>query len=497
MVFAWAGRQGSAHRAACQVKRRAPARLRGEPSWCHLDGWGYETVSSEGGRICINPGSEDCGQVGTLACDREGRPFCYYGVSSASRLGTACIACGSIGEACCTGTDYVCDTGSCKGGICRLDPPKPADPAKAIQKAIIACEFDKARQGLAALKSGDPNKDILTRWLEDAEAIEDQVDDLVAAALAAAEKARDLAAKGDLMRATYEYAGAQGNLERARDMTRCPGRAERLDADALSAFVAVDQFLEAAIVDGFARDLVACNFKDAAVSVDWAEENGFDSAVKMRQRLEEARTAERQAKEAFAEGQAANTRGNNLMKSGDAAGALVAYQEARTLFERARQLTECEVRHDAIAVAITDVGANENAASKAANKAASAGSGGLATAGSANPMPAGKHPCLDSSIPFDASLTSYSQYLGGGNTRIWLKGQYICGKVHQGTSFEIFDGSTITGYQCDQEGDRYVNCEVSGVYTITDVVNVDNNAVDYHYKCGPNWCWIHVMPQSD
>jgi tetratricopeptide (TPR) repeat protein len=473
----------------------------GQPSWCHLDGWGYDTVATTNGSICINPRSDDCGQVGTRACDRDGRPFCYYGVASTSRLGTVCIACGSIGEACCKGTDLICDTGSCQAGICRLDPPKPADPAKAIQQAIIACEFDKARRGLAALKSSDPNRDMLTRWLDDAEAIERKVDELVRQAEEALQSAKRNIADGAVFAAMGDHANAESRYEAARDMTRCPTIAEKLDELALSALLDAEHAIEAMVVDQYARAMGVCDFESARGYVVWAERDGHGSAAKMRQRYEEARAAERQALAAYKEGQAANARGTNLMAARDFAGAAAAYGAARTEFERAGQLTECAVMQDAIVAAIREIGANEVVASDLANSAGAApsgtGSGGVANAGAVDPTPPGAHPCLDNSIPYDASLTSYSEFLGGGNTRVWLKGQYICGKVHQGTSFEIFDGSTITGYQCDQEGDRYVNCAVSGVYTIIDVYNVDNNAIDYHYKCGPNRCWIHVMPKSD
>ncbi len=482
-------------------QKACPSRDPGEPAWCHLSGLGYETVTTKAGGYCVNTGSEDCGQVGTLACDRDNRPFCYYGVASVSRLGTVCLACGSIGEACCTGTDRVCDTGSCQADICRLDPPSPVDPAKAIQQAIIACEFDKARQGIAALKAGDPARQMLSRWLEDAVAVERNVDRNLARAEEALHSADVLTEAGDAMQAMREFRRAQASYEAARDLSRCPATANRLDERSLSAFIAVQQAIEAMIVDQFARHMAACDFDNAGGYVAWAEEDGLESAAKMRQRYEEALAAERQARQAYARGQAANASANDLMTAKDYAGAVEAYGEARTEIEHARQLTVCDVTRDAIVAAIKDVGANEIVASDLANSAGAApsgtGSGGLANAGAVDPTPPGAHPCLDDSIPIDASLTDYTQGLGGGQTTFYLKGQYICGNLQRHDSFEIFDGSTITGYQCDKEGNRYVNCEVSNVYTITDIYNVDNNAVDYHYKCGKNRCWIHVTPTSD
>ena len=137
-----------------------PSRDPNQPGECHLPAWGYEPLATASGTICINRNAKDCGHVGEPACDRDGRNGCYYGVPSASRRGVVCLACGDIGQACCTGTDRVCDTGSCQSGICRLDP---AGAAKAraeeaalvdrFAQALVRCDFAAAAASVDAAEA--------------------------------------------------------------------------------------------------------------------------------------------------------------------------------------------------------------------------------------------------------------------------------------------------------------------------------------------------------
>ena len=367
-----------------------PNRDPDKPPECHLSGWGYVPVATAAGTVCINPGAKDCGHVGEPACDRDGRDGCYYGVSVATRRGDICVACGDIGEACCTGTERVCDTGTCQGGICRLDRAKAA-------------------------------KD----------------------------------------------------------------RAE-----------------EATLVDRFARTLVACDFGAAAKAVADAEAKGFGSAAKMRQRYQETLSAERAARDAYASGRAENARANKLMAARPYDDALKAYRAARTLFERARQRTECAATRKAIAAAIFDVGANELIAIGAVERAANAKAAAAPPSAAPpkkkgiDPIPAGAHPCLDPSIKADRGMTSFQLGLGGGGATYYLKGPYICGKRYIGASFETFDGATNTIYRCQQQGNRYVNCKVVQVNHIIGVYKV-KDGTDYHYKCGNGGtCWMHIFPRK-
>ncbi len=387
---------GTCHNGACAGGLCVPCGMPGQlacpngdrqkPPECHLPGWGYVPVATAAGTICINPGAKDCGHVGEPACDRDGRNGCYYGVPSATRAGEVCLACGGIGEACCTGTDRVCDTGACQGGICRLDT-----------------------------------------------------------------------------------AGA------AKDRAR-----------------------EAALVDRFAQALVSCDFAAAAASVDTAEVEGFTSAAKMRQRYQEARSAENAARDAYARGKAENARANGLMHKRRYEAALAAYRSARMFLERARQRTECAATRKAIAAAIFDVGANELIAISAVEKAGSGKAPAPPSSGKGiEPTPAGAHPCLDPSVKSDRGMTAYQLGLGGGGTAYTLKGPYICAKRYIGASFEVFDGATDTVYGCDRNGNRYDNCKVIQVNRITKTYTV-KDGIDYHYKCGNGGdCWMHVYPRKN
>ncbi len=356
-----------------------------KPPECHLSGWGYVPLRTAAGTVCINPAARDCGHVGEPACDRDGRNGCYYGVPAATRQGDICLACGGIGEACCTGTDRVCDTGTCQAGICLLAPAGPAnDPAA-----------------------------------------------------------------------------------------------------------------EAKLDDALARALAGCDFAGAAKAVAAAEAERFASAAKMRQRYDEALSTERAARDAYAQGRADNGRGNMLMAARRYEEALKAYRAARTQFERARQRTDCKATRDAIAKAIFDVGANELIAISAVGGAGSGTTPSPSTPGKGiDPTPPGSHPCLNSAIKADRGMTDYRLGLGGGGTTYYLKGPYICGKRYIGANFEIFDGATDTAYGCDREGNRYVNCKVINVNTITNIYTV-KDGIDYHYKCGNDGkCWMHIFPMK-
>ncbi len=460
-----------------------------KPADCHLSGWGYVPVATASGTICINPKAEDCGHVGEPACDRDGRNGCYYGVPVASRQGELCLACGAIGQACCTGTDRVCDTGSCQSGICRLGP---ADAAKAIKEAIIACRFDEARQRLAALPAGNPDKDTLGRWLDDALSVERTVANMVSRAENALKTARQRMAKGDVTGAYTSYRMAQRDYEQARDLTRCKDTADRLDVEAMKSLIATDEAFEAMLVDWFASALAKCDFDQAAKMTEAAETNGLDQAARMRQRYDEARSAERQAREAYARGQAENARGNKLMAAKRYDDAVKAYGAARTQLERARQRTVCKVTRDAIASAIFDVGANEEIAVAAAD--VGKGPPSPPPSKGIDPTPAGTHPCLDHAIKADHGMADYRLGLGGGGTTYYLKGPYICAQRYDGASFEVFDGGIDTIYGCDRDGDRYVNCKVLHVNHIAETYAV-KDGIDYHYACGNEGkCWMHVFP---
>jgi hypothetical protein len=156
-------------------------------------------------------------------------------------------------------------------------------------------------------------------------------------------------------------------------------------------------------------------------------------------------------------------------------------------------LTACKVTRDAIAEAVRAVGENEIAATKAGGNF---GAPASADAGAVVPSPPGKHPCLDDGVKVDAVMTGYTRYMGGGGSSTYLKGPYICGRRYIGADFDIFDGATSTSYGCERQADRYVNCTVVHVDTITDVHSVQGG-VDYHYRCGENQCWMHIAPVKE
>lgn len=468
-------------------QRACPATGAAGQTPCHLAGWGYVPVDTAQGTICANPSSSDCGQVGTLACDRDGRDFCYFGVATPGPGGIVCQACGGLGEACCTGTDRVCDTGTCQNGICRL---VKVAPSSTIRAAIIACDFDAARAALARMPASDPDRDMLERWLGDAEQLEKSAADFARFGDEAMERARRAFGAGDPLAALDSHRAAREAFERARGLSRCPATAAAMDRRLGEATAEVERLMQRAPGEEFARQLAACDFAKAREAVELAEQAGIAQAASMRKRLEEARTAERQAREAFSRGRNQTSRGNGFLRAGRYADAVETYKTARMAFTQARDLTICAVTRDAIADAVRDLGFNELIAADAAAKSGTAA--GSPPAGS-GPTTSGTHPCLDSSIKPDAAMTSYMRYMGGGHATLYLKGQFICGRRYIGSDFDVFDGSTSTSYDCERKGDSYVNCKVINVDTITKVYTVKDGK-DYHYTCGTNQCWMHITP---
>lgn len=106
------------------------------------------------------------------------------------------------------------------------------------------------------------------------------------------------------------------------------------------------------------------------------------------------------------------------------------------------------------------------------------------------------HPCLDPSIAVDNYVTFYEQYAGGGQIRYRCKGHYLCDTRRKRDSFEIFNGSTVTSYQCDKEGDRYVNCKETRTDNITEIKQ-KQDCTEYYFQCRGHWCWMAVWPRKN
>jgi len=103
------------------------------------------------------------------------------------------------------------------------------------------------------------------------------------------------------------------------------------------------------------------------------------------------------------------------------------------------------------------------------------------------------HPCLDSSVKVDNYVTFYEQYLGGGQIRYRCKGNYICQPRRKSDSYEVFSGSTITSYQCEKDGGRYINCKETRTDSIAEIKQ-KKDCTEYYFKCRDHWCWMAVWP---
>ena len=358
-------------------QKACPSQDPNQPAWCHLSGSGFETVATEQGSFCIDSGSSDCGQVGTAACDRDGQSFCYYGILSASRAGAICIACGGLGEACCSGTDLICDTGTCQGGVC-LPRPDTRGLRGQIEEAISECRLSEAQGRIDALPAGTAFADDMRALLKEAQALEDKARRLFDQGRNSAREARMFYDQGDYGNAALTFHRVLVLLNEARDATRCTQVMAVIDdgIDMTLRNLARSEDGVALVTAEEAIDL--CSF--AMAREELAKVVGATvQRDRVQELLDQAVTTEQRVREAYAEGLRLSAEGDGQFAQGSYQRASSSYQSARTAFLKARQITQCADTRTTIdqAVAVTgrDIMRAEDASSAAADAAEKAQAG--------------------------------------------------------------------------------------------------------------------------
>jgi len=437
---------------------------------CHLPSSGYAPVPASNGQnmICGNSESEDCGQVGTLACVREGQPYCNYG----ALLGAYCVACGDFGQACCSNTVYDCDYGSCQGGTCL---PDATAGVSQITTAIIDCRFKDAQNMIAALPVG--NRATFQTSLDAAMAREDRVAALFEASRDISREARLSYLAEDFGNAALAYRDSIARLMRAKELTQCVSSLLVLDESLEMTERNLDQSQTEVALGTAARALDLCLF-------DLADESlaGIPSPNPQRdalmQRADEMRAVEARVLDMYQAAQALNATGKTQLGNSQFAPALTSFNSAHAAFAQVRQLTNCEATRNQIDEALAIVGRNILQADE----------GPPEVTPPAVVSPSAAHVCLDVSVPATHGVASYQRYLGGGTTASFMKGQTICG--FDG-SFSILSNDALVSYNCDREGDQYLNCRETKRSPITSW-NVGPDGVTYHYSRDGNEYWIIV-----
>jgi len=441
----------------------------GQPR-CHLPSSGYAPVRASNGQdmICGNSESEDCGQVGTLACERNGAPYCYYG----SLSGLYCAACGDFGQACCADTVYECDYGSCQGGTCL---PDTNTGGSQITAALIDCRFKDAQNLIAALPAG--SRAAPQAALDAALVREDRVKALFEASRDISRDARLYYLEEDYGNAALAFRDSIARLQRAKDLTECVSSVLVLDEAIEMTMRTLEQSqTEVAIV--IATDaLDQCLFDLAAESLA-----GVPSPSPQRdallQRLNEMKATEARVLTMYQAAQALNATGKAQLLNNQFQPALASFNAAHSAFGQVRQLTNCDATRNQIDEALAIVGRNILQADE----------GPPEVTPPAVVSPPAAHVCLDASVPATHIVASYQRYLGGGTSASFMKGQTICG--FEG-SFSTLSTDALVSYNCDREGDQYLNCRETKRSPITSW-NVGPDGVTYHYKRDGNEYWIIV-----
>jgi len=439
---------------------------------CYMSDQGYAPVAGSNARnaICGTDSASDCGQVGALACMRDGAAYCYYGTPvGMAGSGSYCAACGDFGQACCANTDYQCDYGSCQGGTCLPDSNATED---LISAAIDECRFKEAQSLIHSLPAGTNNRSAGQAELDAAMARENRVNTLFQASQGIARDARLSYLAGDYGNAALAYRDAMARLQRAKELTQC-----------VTSLIVLDEGIEINKRDidqsqGGVSFAVATDALDLCL-FDLAEESlvSIPSPNPQRdallQRVSEMRATEAQVLISYQAAQALNTTGKAQLERGAFADALASFNAAHGAFMQTRQLTNCPDTQNQIDEALAIVGRNILRADEGPTEV--------------GPAPTAPHICLDSSIPATHTVASYQRYLGGGQGFI-MKEQFICD--FRG-DFTTLSKSELVSYDCDRDGDQYINCREIGRYPVTSL-EVLQNGVVYNYENRNNEFWIVV-----
>lgn len=434
---------------------------------CHLPSRGYAPVPTTNGQqmLCGNPASDDCGQVGALACRRDGAPYCYYGTLA----GAYCAACGDYGQACCADTVYECDYGSCQAGTCL---PDPNTGGSQITAAIADCRFKDAQSLLAAAPAPAAQAALTAAMAREA-----RVATLFSAAQDLSRQARLSYLDEDHGNAALAFREAMARLLRASALTQCVSSLLALDESLEIAARGLDQSQTEGALDTARQALGLCLF-------DLAEESlvslvSSPERAALLQRVAERRATEARALTQYQAAQALNTTGQTQLANSQFTQALASFNAAHAGFMQVRQLTHCEDTRSQIDNALAIVGRNILRADEGPQEVAPA----------AALQASAPHICLDPAIPAPHYVVGYQRYFGGGSTSWEMKDAYICGFYG---AFSTLSPEALVAYSCDREGDQYINCRET-MRTPVDSWDVvpDGVKVTYRHNGGEYWIVIH------
>lgn len=359
-----------------------------------------------------------------------------------------------------------------------------------ILDAIAGCRLNEARGLIAGLPDD-------TAFLTEVQAVADAADRRDAKVRGLFGQAKDMAqaaradyVAGDYGNAALQYREALSVLATARNMAQCARTVGVLeDALAMTRRNADRANDRIALAEG--KDAIGlCLFKLAGESVGQII-HLTDERAALAADLGLALRIEVRVRAIYKAGGALNTTGKAHLEAQRFAEALAAFEAAHTEFEKARQLTNCTETRDVIDSALAVVGrnimrANVDLPDPATPADPSAPADPSSPAAPAAPVTAGPHPCLDPSVPIDATVSTYTSMGGGMSYRV-MKGPYICDGAED---FDILGQDSLASYDCDRDGDRYVNCRETKRRPMHSWEKV-HDGITYRFDNAKYWIVVH------
>ncbi len=342
----------------CGMSGQAACRTADGKFSCSLTSWGETPVATTGGKmICLTATSTDCGQIGSAACLRNGKPYCYYGTvvtSSITKVAAYCASCGDFGQACCVDTAYICDYGVCENGKCL--PPQNATRDQIIA-AIDDCRLKDARGLIDALPTGTTFIDEVRDLLGKAKKREDQVRALFKVAKETARTAKRQYFSEDYGNSALTFYETMAQLQKARNLTQCPSIRTVLDEGIAMTQRNIDRSQTEVLLNTAESAITLCLFDLARQELDKIStpNEKYDALV---QRLNEAEATKTRVVSVYNKGKKLNIKGKKQLGNKQFTAALASFTAAHEMISRARQLTNCAETRDVIDEALAAVGRN-------------------------------------------------------------------------------------------------------------------------------------------